>query len=223
MLLRVLTRIHGCSGHLVRLPATGPQARALKFRNKAWWAHTQALGNSSDPLNKSGWRHSRPGRFSRWEHQLTRVLHSWAQRALDRSSWRLTLYTFLGTSLDLLGARNCTKELSALLRRPLTLMSLCLNPCRLPLALALSLLVLDRMCLFGALLSANLATESIWCALGITLRLSTACWASGPALNHHTVAFVMLLDALLRSFLLLFVSLGTNLYLASLGGQMSGV
>ena len=66
--VRVLTRIHGWSGHLVRLPATSPQARALKFRNEEWWAHTQELGNSWDPLNRSGWRHSRPGRFSRWEH-----------------------------------------------------------------------------------------------------------------------------------------------------------
>ena len=109
--MRVLTRINGWSGHLARLPATSPQARALKFRNEEWWPHTQELGNSWDPLNKSGWRHSRPGRFSRWEHQLTRVLHNWAQTALGRSTWRLTLYTFLKTSLDLLGTRNCTKEL----------------------------------------------------------------------------------------------------------------
>ena len=113
--VRVLTRIHGWSGHLVRLPATSPQARALKFRNEEWWAHTQELGNSWDPLNRSGWRHSRPGRFSRWEHQLTRVLRNWAQTALDRSSWRLTLYTFLKTSLALLGARNCA---NGLLRTP---------------------------------------------------------------------------------------------------------
>ena len=43
--VRVLTRIHGWSGHLVRLPVTSPQARALKFRNEERWAHTQELGN----------------------------------------------------------------------------------------------------------------------------------------------------------------------------------
>ena len=93
--VRVLTRIHGWSGHLVRLPATGPQARALKFRNEVWWAHTQELGNQWDPLNKFNWRHSRPGRPSRWEHQLIRVLQNWGQKALDRTTWRLTLYIFL--------------------------------------------------------------------------------------------------------------------------------
>ena len=107
--VRVLTRIHVWSGHLVRLPATSPQARALKFRNEESWAHAQELGNLWGPLNKSNWRHSRPGRFSRWEHQLIRVLQNWAQKALDRTNWRLTLYTFLKTSLDLLGARDCTK------------------------------------------------------------------------------------------------------------------
>ena len=70
--VRVLTRIHGWSGHLVRLPATSPKARALKFRNEEWWANTQELGNPWDPLNRSGWRHSRPDQGlkcqRRWLH-----------------------------------------------------------------------------------------------------------------------------------------------------------
>ena len=52
-----------------------------------------------------------------------------------------------------------------------------------------------------------------------TLKLSTACLASGPALTHHSVVYVMLLDEPLRNFLLAFVSHGIALSLTFLGSR----
>ena len=63
----VLSRLHGWAEHLARLPKDLPISRVLRWRNLEWWRSMQGATVRADPGNASKWRHSRPGRFPRWE------------------------------------------------------------------------------------------------------------------------------------------------------------
>ena len=92
-----LEHIHGWAGHVARLPKDAPVARALHFRCLTWWRPCQATLGSSDPTNRTGWKHSTPGYKTRWEEPLEKLDAGWISRASDRDTWRSLRGRFVST------------------------------------------------------------------------------------------------------------------------------
>ena len=102
----VLRAVHGWAGHLARLPADSPISRILKYRNLEWWRETQLVLGKTDRLNRTQWRHSRPGQFARWEACLERRDKRWIFLAADRDSWHLQKIRLVTSESLRLGYKN---------------------------------------------------------------------------------------------------------------------
>ena len=84
----ILHAVHGWAGHVARMPVDSPLGRVLRFRNLRWWRATQSVMGNRDPRGVTGWRHSRPGRFARWEECLEALDFDWINLAQGRIRWQ---------------------------------------------------------------------------------------------------------------------------------------
>ena len=102
----ILRTVRGWAGHLARLPAESLISRILKYRNLEWWRETQLVLGKTDHLNRTQWRHSRPGQFARWETCLARLDKRWLSLAADRNSWHLQKVRFVTSESLRLGCKS---------------------------------------------------------------------------------------------------------------------
>ena len=96
--VRALKAKHGWAGHLARAPPSSPLGRLLRFRTLTWWKDAQDSLPKLDRHNYLKWRHSRPGRFLRWEHALHRYDEHLLFLAPDRETWKKASTLFSSSS-----------------------------------------------------------------------------------------------------------------------------
>ena len=80
--------------------------RVVNFKSLSWRRQLQAVGQTLDPANKTGWRHPRPGRFVHWETPFELFDPNWIELAQDREQWRHSRYRFVLGELVRFNARN---------------------------------------------------------------------------------------------------------------------
>ena len=90
----LLHSYHGWAGHLARQSPSSNMGRAVRYKSLSWWRLNQALLTRLDPRNTSGWRHRRPGRWTRWESPVHDFSLNWMTLALDREAWSRTRGAF---------------------------------------------------------------------------------------------------------------------------------
>ena len=90
--LRALEAKRGWAGHLARAPPSSPMGRLLRLRSLTWWKDAQDSPPKLDIHNYLKWRHSRTGRFLRWENALHRYDSHWLFLASGREAWEKTSF-----------------------------------------------------------------------------------------------------------------------------------
>ena len=109
----ILHAVHGWAGHVARMPADSSLVRVFKFRNLRWWRAIQSVMENRDPRGFTGWRHSCPGRFTRWEESFDALDVDWINLAQDRIKWQAARARFVYTNLTKHGCKNVLAPFSA--------------------------------------------------------------------------------------------------------------
>ena len=104
--VRALKAKRGWAGHLARAPPSSPLGRLLRFRSPTWWKDAQDSLPKLDRHNYLKWRHSRTGRFLRWENALYRYDEHWLVLASDRETWKKSSTFTVQCELQYLNGRN---------------------------------------------------------------------------------------------------------------------
>jgi len=77
------------AGHIARMDPKEDVRRVVLWKGTAWWHERQRTMAKRDPLNKTHWRHPRPGQVPRWDKGVVeQVGEDWMNIAADRERWK---------------------------------------------------------------------------------------------------------------------------------------